>query len=301
MKNKKQLVNLLVASTFLVMVISGLMAYFRPFSLKTTGLHSLMGFFFILLIYLHVKHNFKGLKKSFQGKNLALTFGITALLTSLFIWQPKPVQAILGLSNNLGAAQDRFAMNDNGMIYHYTPTPKFKLKLEVRAGKGYQTQAPPEMAIWLQNQSSYHIKTLHSTQKTEELPYWSWKVKEYEKAKKEADENDGEVLAVSGATPNSSFDARDYILPERNKEAFYLVIEVNQPGDGNKSYKDQPSLIYKVEIDNKYPTAFQVLELMGYSKYDEQEERWEAYYPDETITSALKLIDSALLTIERDK
>ena len=300
MKKKKQLVNLLVASTFLVLVISGSLAYFRPFSLKTTGLHSLMGFFFILLIYLHVKQNLKGLKKSFHPKNLLLTLSITAGLTVLFIWQPKLVQAILGLSNNLGAAQDRFMMNDNGMIYHYTPTAKFKLKLEVRAGKGYQSQAPPQIAIWLENQSSYHIKTLHSTPITEELPYWSWKVKEYEKAKREVEENNGELLAVSGATPNSSFDARDYILPERNKEAFYLVIEVNQPGDSNKSYPDQPSLIYKVEIDNKYPSAFQVLELMGYSKFDEQEESWEAYYPDGSITTALKLIDSALLTIERD-
>ena len=300
MKKKKQLVNLLVASTFLVLVISGSLAYFRPFSLKTTGLHSLMGFFFILLIYLHVKQNLKGLKKSFHPKNLLLTLSITAGLTVLFIWQPKPVQAILGLSNNLGAAQDRFMMNDNGMIYHYTPTAKFKLKLEVRAGKGYQSQAPPQIAIWLENQSSYHIKTLHSTPITEELPYWSWKVKEYEKAKREVEENNGELLAVSGATPNSSFDARDYILPERNKEAFYLVIEVNQPGDSNKSYPDQPSLIYKVEIDNKYPSAFQVLELMGYSKFDDDEKSWEAYYPDGSITTALKLIDSALLTIERD-
>ncbi|EDM26946.1 hypothetical protein LNTAR_06874 [Lentisphaera araneosa HTCC2155] len=300
MKKKKQLVNLLVASTFLVLVVSGLMAYFRPFSIKTTGLHSLMGFFFILLIYLHVKHNFTGLKKSFQGKNLVLTFSITGLLTALFIWQPKPVQAVLGLSNNLGAAQDRFVMNDKGMIYNYTPTPKYKLKIEVRAGKNYQIEKPPQMAIWLQNQSFYHIKTLHSTQNTEELPYWSWKVKEYNKAKKEAEENDGEVLAVSGATPNSSFDPRDYILPERNEEPFYLMIEVNQPGDGNESYQDQPSMIYRIEIDNKYPTAFQVFELMGYSKYDDQDESWQAYYPDGSVTTALKLIDSALLTVERD-
>ncbi|MDD7985291.1 DUF4405 domain-containing protein [Lentisphaera marina] len=300
MKKQKQLVNLLVASTFLVLVISGLLAYFRPFSIKTTGLHSLMGFFFILLIYLHVKHNFKGLKKSFHPKNLLLTLSITASLTVLFIWQPKPVQSVLGLSNNLGAAQDRFVMNDQGMIYHYTPTPKFKLKLDLRAGKGYQTQKPPQMAIWLQNQSYYHIKTLHSTQNTDGLPFWTWKVEEYEKAKKEAEENDGELLSVSGATPNSSFDPRDYILPERNEEPFYLVIEVNQPGDGNESYKDQPSLIYRVEIDNKYPTAFQVFELMGYSKYDELDESWQAYYPDGSITTALKLIDSALLTIERE-
>ena len=66
-----------------------------------------------------------------------------------------------------------------------------------------------------------------------------------------------------------------------------------------KGVKDQPSIIYKVEIDNKFPKTFQVLDIIGYSKYDSVEKTWDAYFPDETLTTALKLIDSALLTIER--
>ena len=53
------------------------------------------------------------------------------------------------------------------------------------------------------------------------------------------------------------------------------------------------------KIDNKYPKAFQVLDMMGYSKFDPDEKAWNAYYPDGALTTSLKLINSALLTIDR--
>jgi hypothetical protein len=302
LKAKKKIVTVLVAMTFTVIVISGLLAFFRPFSILVTGLHSLMGFVFIGLIYLHVKQNFKGMKKSLKSRYTIGSLLFVTLLTALFIWQPKPIKMILGLSNNLGAALERFEMKDDGMIFHYSPAENFKLKLEVRAGKNYDTKSPPKIAIWLENQSSYHIKSLYTSKTQAELPYWAWKVEEYEKAKAKSEgpqENDEELDAISGATPNSSFDPRDYILPERNSEPFYLLIEVNQKNDKNDSYLDQPSIIYKVEIDNKFPKAFQVLDIIGYSKFDPEEKSWDAYYPDGTLTTSLRLINSALLTIER--
>ena len=277
--------------TFTVIVISGLMAFFFPFSIKTTGLHALMGFLFIILIISHVTNNFKGFKRSFSKKTFILTLLFTGTLTVLFIWQPAPVKKVLGLSNNLGAAQDMFEMKEDGMIYRYSPAENYKLKLEVRAGSEYKNEKPPELAIWLENQSRYHIKTLHTTKAKDQLPYWAWKVEEYEKAKKESEtEKPEDVDAVTSATPNSSFDPRDYILPERNKEPFFLVIEVNLKGDKNKFFEDQPSIIYRVEIDNKFPKAFQVLDIVGYSNYDEEEKSWEAYFPDEKLTTCLKLI-----------
>lgn len=290
----------MVGMVFTVIVTSGCMAFFLPFSLSTTGLHALMGFVFIALIGLHLFSNFKGFKNSVTKENVFKAFLPTALLTFLFLWQPKPIQRLLGFSNNLGAAQDLFVMNEEGMTYNYTPVSNYKLKLEVRAGESYSRNAPPEIAIWLENQSSYHIKTLHASSSSKELPYWDWKVEEYEKAKLESEEKGMEdVDAISGATLNSSFDPKDYILPERNKEPFYLLIEINAADDKNVHYEDQPSLIYKVEIDNHNPKIFQVLDLVGYSKYDDEEQEWSAFYADESISSAIELIDSALLTIER--
>ena len=293
----------MLAMIFMVTAISGLLAFFQPFSILIVGLHALMGFVFIGLIFGHVKQHFRGMRRSFKSRYVIGSLLVTILLVTLFLKRPKPIRMIQGLSHNVGAALDRFEMRDNGMLYNYTPATNYKLQLDVRAGDLYVTAAPPEIAIWLENQSAYHIKTLHSSQSAEALPYWSWKVEEYEEAKLEWEEakdaGEEEFHAMAGATPNSSFDPADYILPERNTEPFYMLIEVNEANDRNEFHADQPSVIYKVEIDNQFPKAFQVLDILGYSKYDPDEEGWYAYYPDGTLTSSLELINSALLTIER--
>jgi hypothetical protein len=259
-----------------------------------------MGFGFILLIGAHLKNNSKGLKRSLKLKEAIVPLIITTFLTTVFIWQPAPIRSILSLSHNLGAAQEMFKIDAKSVVYQYSPSENFKLKLEVKMGENYDPESPPAIAIWLENQSAYHIKTLHTTDTKKLLPYWSWKVKEYEEAKAAASNSEVEdVDVVTSATPNSSFDPRDYILPERNKHPFYLMIEVNQANDKNEHYKDQPSVIYQVEIDNQFPSYYQVLDMYGYPSYDKEEDSWSAYFPDKTMTTALKIIDSALLIIER--
>jgi hypothetical protein len=302
-KNKqKNLINLLVAMTFLIVAISGFVAFICPFSITIIGLHLLMGFVFVLLIGIHVKHNFKGLKRSLNTTTTSVAFLFVLGLTIFFIWQPPPVRAILSLSQNVGVALDLFEINDHGMVYQYSPTDNYKMKLNVRGGMNYDANSPPDVAIWIENGSSYHIKTLLSGSSEKQLPYWSWKVKEYEKAKMEALEKGikiEEVDGVTSATTNASFDPRDYILPERNTEPFFILIEVNQPNDPNEDYQDQPSIVFQVEIDNQYPMAFQLFEILGYSKYDEKNKECAIYYPDKTLSSCLQLINCALLTISR--
>ncbi len=103
---------------------------------------------------------------------------------------------------------------------------------------------------------------------------------------------------MSSPTPNGSFDPADYILPAGSGDItpYQLLLEINQPGD------NQASLVYSVEIDNGLPKHFQLLELRGTPKRKEEggQESWSIYYVDENFTTALELIDSALLTISRD-
>ena len=56
---------------------------------------------------------------------------------------------------------DRFEISDEGILYQYSPSPDYKMELEIRAGTEYNKENPPNMAIWLENASLYHIKTLH--------------------------------------------------------------------------------------------------------------------------------------------
>ena len=301
---RRSFVSLLTALSFSVLAITGVLAFVRPFSVQIIGLHALMGFVFILLVGLHVLNNMTRMKEYLQTKALWITLTMTTALTAVLLLQLPPVKALLGLSANLGPALDRFEMNSDEIVYHYSPTDHYKMALTIKAGKAYNTQKPPQLAIWLENQAAHHFKTLHRPKKLqpEMLPYWTYKVKGWQKAKQKAEAG---VDAATTATPTGSFDPADYVLPaDPDKPMPYqLLIEINQGEDANASYDDQPSLVYTVEINNVLPQTYQLLELMGYTKREDNdnEEKWAVYYADERLSSSLRLIDSVLLTIDRSE
>ncbi|MEX0792019.1 MAG: DUF2271 domain-containing protein [Pirellulaceae bacterium] len=295
-------VTLLTALTFVVLAVTGGIAFILPFSIGVIGLHALMGFVFIALIGLHGFNNRRPLVNYLRSKVFYTAFVVTSLLTLLFWMQPVPVQWVLSWSGNLGPAIERFQMSEEEMVFDYQPTSDYQMRLTVKTGPAYHANSPPQVAIWLENQGGYHIKTLLAPTAEDESPYWAFKHSGWEKAKREAEER-GEIDAVSSATPNGSFDPADYIAPDNAKDStpFSLLLEINQPDDG------QPSLVHAVQIDNSLPRSFQLLELRGYPKRDDDgdddavKETWSLYYVDDSFTSALDLIDSVLLTIKRPK
>lgn len=309
-KKQRSFVSLLTGLSFIVLAVTGVLAFVLPFSIEVVGLHALTGFVFVGLIAFHVANNLNHLSRYMRSKVLWLTMAITSGLTGLFLWQPDPIRSILALSQNLGPVTDQFEMNHDGLVYQFSPAEHYKMALAIRTGKTFDIKMPPHVAIWLENASFYHIKTLHEPDDVEvgraALPYWDFKVRGWEEARRKAAESgkdlkeQQDVDGVSGATRNSSFDPADYILPANpdNPLPYRLLIEIDQPDD------DQPSLIYSVEVDNADPRAFQLLDLVGYPKREENDENgteiWSLYFVDERIDSALGLIDSALLTIERD-
>ncbi len=311
MPPKRSTISLLTTFSFVVLAVTGILAFARPFSIRIVGMHSLIGFVFIGLIVLHVLYNTGHLTRYLRRRRMWATLGGTLLLAALFLWQPAPIRSLLGLSRNLGPAIDRFEVTDQGMNYQYAPDERYQIALTVRTGSAFDPATPPHFAIWLENASHYHVKTLHTPQTLTDastaLPYWDFKRRGWEEAKREADASGKDLAgelgvdAISAPTQNNSFDPADYILPGNTDESlpYRLLIEINQAGD------DQASLIYAVDIDNADPRTFQLLDLVGYPKREEDDEDgnevWALYYVDEHFDSALDLIDSALLTIEREK
>ncbi len=302
-KARRRITSLLSMLTFVVMAVTGALAFFLPFSIEIAGLHSLMGFVFVAFIAVHVLNNSRQLKGYLRSRVVGLALAVTVGLGVVFFFQPAPVKAVLGLSQNLGPALDRFEVQEDGMVYHYAPSDDYRMELTVKTGPNFDPEDPPEIAIWLENQGDYHIKTLLGPAGiSDDLPYWSFKRRGWEKAKEEAG-NEEEIDAVSTPTPNGSFDPADYILPADpdTSTPYKLLIEINQSGDAYGEYDDQPSLVYSVEIDNLRPATFQILDLVGYPKREDEDgkEAWSLYFVDEGFGSALKLVDSVLLRVER--
>jgi hypothetical protein len=302
-KSRRRITSLLIMLTFLVMSATGALAFFRPFSIKVVGLHALMGFVFMAFIMVHILNNSRQLRGYLKSPKIWLIIAVIVGLSALFFYQPAPVKVVLGLSQNLGPALDRFEVKEDGMVYQYAPSDDYRMELTVKNGSNFELEGPPKIAIWLENQGDYHIKTLLGPDEiSDDLPYWSFKRKGWEKAKEEAQKDD-KIDAVSTPTPNGSFDPADYILPADpdTSTPYKFLIEINQTGDAHGDYVDQPSLVYSVEIDNLSPVTFQILDLVGYPKREDEngEEAWGLYFVDESFGSALQLVDSALLRIDR--
>jgi len=309
---KRQTISLLIAMLFVTLAVTGLMGFFLPFSLLTVSVHSLIGFVFIAAIGFHIKNNFRKLRSYFSNHTALVLLVLVISFIAIILYQPAPVKAILSLSSNKGPALDHFEIQANRMTYNYSPAPHYHIQLDFKGGSSFKPEKPPYIAIWIENKSGYHIKSLyHSEQADFEklLPYWHHKRAEYlknkqlnGKKKKDAESSD-DLDALSSATDNYSFDPKDYIVPEdKAKESPYRVmIEINLSGDGNEHYEDQPSLVYRVEVDNKDPRSYQVLEIVGFPKDEvvDGETKWSLYYADETITTARDLYDSAMLQIDR--
>jgi len=95
MNRKRSFTSLLTASSFVVLSVSGILAFILPFSIQIIGLHALIGFLFVGLVVMHVTNNFAHLSRYSKSKLLWVTLGITSVLTALFFWQPRPVKSVL--------------------------------------------------------------------------------------------------------------------------------------------------------------------------------------------------------------
>lgn len=308
---KRHWISTLIAMLFVTLAVTGVMGFFLPFNLLTVSVHALVGFIFIAAVGLHIKNNWRSLRNYFTRRSAIVLLLFVIALVVVILLQPRPVTAIIGLSSNLGPDPSRFTIDGQRMLYRYDPATHYRIQLEVVGGSAFEPDRPPFFAIWIENRAGYHIKTLHHSEHTgyeQQLAYWHYKRGEYLKYKAEHEskaqtENEEALDAISSATENDSFDPADYIVPRdpERESPYRVMIEINQPGDGNEEHADQPSLVYSVEVDNRDPRTFQVLEIVGYPKAEEEggETVWSLYFVDQTITTARDLLDSALLRIVR--
>ena len=114
-QKKRSAVSLLTAFSFVVLAVTGVLAFVRPFSIQIVGLHSLIGFVFIGLIALHVFNNSGHLTRYLKSRIAWTALAVVVALATLFLWQPAPIKRVLGLSKNLGPSLDDYEVTDLGL------------------------------------------------------------------------------------------------------------------------------------------------------------------------------------------
>lgn len=63
------MVSLLTAFCFLVLAVSGVLSFFIDYSRRLATIHSVFGYFFITLVFLHLMNNWPSLKSYTHKKS----------------------------------------------------------------------------------------------------------------------------------------------------------------------------------------------------------------------------------------
>ncbi len=275
----KHYVNFALFFAFGVLVTSGLLRFFEPFSLVTTRVHIVFGALVLVLVGLHLSSRLDYFRKILRRKKRAsrtrpqpvqlLLFPSLIcsylLLASLLDWWPIPQFLSIGheVKNSRiifrpedGAATRPF---DGGMQVKRQAPGEASVFVEIEWGHSFDpvaefptpfTGARPQIAVWAESSTGALIETFFVSEESAFAESIEWAGQERRRVDvlpiwrhqftlASGVAPDGGIDTFSGATPEHSFSIERYI--DEDPEGFYLSVEVNAPNDPNDFYHaDQP-------------------------------------------------------------
>lgn len=314
-------VNFGLLFSFLVLSVSGVLAYVLPFSITTARVHIVFGALTILLVALHAISRTRYFSGKLSGRGAArgmvasIAAGAALLLVLAFydFWPAKPVMeasyearrkteivrssALAGFLD-VGDAQ-RFVARNPGE----GGDTSVSLMLRFREDLG----APPAIAVWAETDTGTIIETLYldealayaeevtwqgvQTSRHRLLPIWRHRYTVVSGV-----DPLGKVDAFAGATPEHAF-TLDHNLKHEGGDGFVLCVEVNAVRDPSEAYPDpalgQPSVLYTAFIQPGRGNSYALLELTAHGGI--ADEHGSLGYDFAGIGSAKDLIDLLLV------
>lgn len=275
----KHYVNFALFFAFGVLVTSGLLRFFEPFSLVTTRVHIVFGALVLVLVGLHLSSRLDYFRRILRRKirasrtrpppfQLLLFPGLICsylLLASLLDWWP--VAQFLSLGHEVKNSRIIFRPEDGaatrtfggGMQVKRQSSGEASVFVEIEWGPAFDpvaefptpfTGARPQIAVWAESSTGSLIETFFVSEESAFTESIEWAGNERRRVDilpiwrhqftlASGVAPDGDIDTFSGATPEHSFSIERYI--DEDPEGFYLSVEVNAPNDPNDYYHaDQP-------------------------------------------------------------
>lgn len=263
--NRRLLGNLLLLA-FLILSMSGILMYLRPFNKKVASLHTFFALLFLIGVIFHIVNNKRPLLnyisgkrqkmlKKFQGLFIFLIF----LLIAIGIYRNNLILNYVYNWGNTNRIQ-QLGITEEIVDYQIIELEKTvgsqKISIEVKRGKSLKY---PLLAVWVEDSIGNYIETLYVSKqiassifkkqnkvsgiweptiirRPEALPYWSHK--------RGIIASDGLYLplngspdldGVTGATPTSNFIIKSKGLVNQPSN-YKIYLEINQSYDWNEYY-----------------------------------------------------------------
>jgi hypothetical protein len=314
-------VNFGLLFSFITLAVSGLLAYFQPFSLVTTRVHLVFGLLTLFLVALHLLSRVPYFKSRVFDRGgspqmalaVMLIWGGLLALSLYGFWPARPIMASSYESRHKQAIVRESPLagfldgGEDTRIVARQPGENADTAVSLLVRFGEATESLPAVAIWAETTTGSMIETLYldtqlafsekvnwqgvQTRRHHLLPIWRHKYTLVSGV-----EPTGEIDAFTAATPSHAFTLDQY-LSAGDEGRFVLCLEVNAVGDASSAYPDphlgQPSLLYTALIDISGGAGYQLLELTAHG--GEAIESGTLNYNLENIGSARQLIDLLLV------
>ncbi len=265
---------------FLVLLGTGVLRFFIPFSIELSRLHIFAGAATGILILVHIVERLRLLKLKFKPRTGDKSWMIPAVTLLLCIgfwlaaWFGTPgVSHLMNLSyeqRNHAAIfrlQDNIASKENGSFLRTVKLSSTGASADIEL-LWNQNPKGSAVAIWAETKAGSIIETLYLTGSMKYSESHDW---EGSTARR------GEILpvwrhrytAVCGVDPFGDADLisqptvnHQWLLDQKldeAKEGFVIYVEINLPGD------NAPSLIYAANIEPETQNPYTLLNLLGHS------------------------------------
>lgn len=329
----RHIANLGLLFSFITLAVTGIMSFVLPFSITTARVHIVFGFATIVLVGLHLATRLRYFsriaKQSVQLKApakpqvprwlvAAICIVWAGLLTASFYDTPPATTLVENSYEARHKAQilrtsPRIAyehFEDQTRIVQLKADEKAVL-VEVQIDYADDLPARPAAAVWAQTTRGTMIQTLflddrlafsetpewggQPTRRVDILPVWR-----HSYTLINGIDPNGEVNALTGATPKHSFSLSETLKTEADKVQIFL--ELNLPGDPDERWPDphvgQPSILYAALIDLTTDQRYYLMQPVGHGG-GAAEDGGMGYDLGE-LSSAQSLVDKVLIEINLD-
>lgn len=261
--NFRKIISLSIAISFIVLLVTGILSYFKDYTRAIATLHTAFGFLFTVGIGFHFINNFRPIRKYSKGKMIFIIFMMISLFFSGAYFQTEPFKSIMDYGAKLKANSKKELNLSAYEIVEMEMNKDVQLTIDLLRSEHYWH---PQIAVWVEDTNENYLETIFVSKATAKglffggrskdnfkefdekkdaggdyrrvnaLPVWSHKRGvQYEDGMYVPTRKSPLPDAITGATLIDNFKLLSSIGPLSN---FKLKIELNVAFDDNEYYSE---------------------------------------------------------------
>ncbi|ELR70217.1 hypothetical protein C900_03902 [Fulvivirga imtechensis AK7] len=260
--------SLVLAVTFFVLSVSGLILFFLPYHRTVDAVHSIFGLLFVLAVLPHVYNNCKSLLSYFKRPKALFVIVAGALVLLMAYRDLEPFRSLMDWRSSVKARTSRQVEGHNYQLYDFSEGEAAFITIDFVKGEHFWN---PQMAFWIEDTLGNYITTLMVTNSTARGLFYSGRspdnFREYDGVKQVEQRDirrvnalphwshqrgvkaiDGSyaphrgaplVDGITGATPTGSFLFKSAGYEALNQLSVFVVkMEINVAFDQNEFFSE---------------------------------------------------------------